>query len=74
MCVCANLYAVCVCGSSAIFSEMLLSAPLPSHHLLENPGRHLMAAVEDDMELLSPLHLLQQRFGVLGLRWQLPDF
>lgn len=42
-------------------------------HLLEDPGGHLVAAVEDDVELLGPLHLLQQRFGVLGLQRQLPD-
>lgn len=32
-----------------------------------------MAAVKDDVELLPPLHLLQQRFGVLRLQGQLPD-
>lgn len=42
-------------------------------HLLEDSGSHLVVAVEDDVELLPPLHLLQQRLGVLGVGGQLPD-
>ena len=35
------------------------------NYLFQDPCNHFVAAVEDDMELLPPLHLLQQGFGVL---------
>lgn len=42
-------------------------------HLFEDLRGHLVAAVKDDAKLPSPLHLLQEGSGVLGVQGQLAD-
>lgn len=45
----------------------------PHAHLLEDLSRHQVAAVEDDAEFPAPLHLLEQRPGVVGVQRELAD-
>lgn len=53
---------------------LLLCPPPPPTHLLEDLSCHQVAAVKDDAEFPAPLHLLQQRPGIVGVQRELADF
>lgn len=47
--------------------------PLTPAHLLEDLSCHQVAAVEDDAKFPAPLHLLEQRPGIVGVQRELAD-